>query len=261
MVTFADLMSLLLTLFVLLLTFAEMDIVKYKALSGSVRNAFGIAKDDKLKGIIELDGSVKRKFAENIDPTREKNTSTQVSINLKEAFARHKEMAEEQKQQLEKKQLEEAIKQAISKEIAGSGMSVEVKDNGVVIRFPSEIAFPSGSGDLTDQFRETLDKLSPVLANTAGKIVVSGHTDNVPLGGGGMYRTNWDLSAARAASVVHHFIADKRFPGNRFTIQGFGDSEPIADNNTMEGRAKNRRVEVLIVSGEASKEPVLPKDD
>ncbi|CCQ72837.1 putative Chemotaxis protein motB [Magnetospira sp. QH-2] len=247
MVTFADLMSLLLTLFVLLLTFAEMEVIKYKAVSGSIRNAFGIAKEDKLKGVIELEGSKRRKAATNPDITREKNTSPEVVVDIKEAFNRHQEMAQEEKEKMEMKQLEDAIKQAIAKEIAGSGMTVDVTGDGVVIRFPSEIAFPSGSGDLSNQFRETLDKLGGVLAATEGQIVVSGHTDNVPLGGGGQYRTNWDLSAARAASVVHHFIDDERFDGDRFTIQGFGESRPIAANESMEGRAKNRRVELLVV--------------
>ncbi len=258
MVTFADLMSLLLTLFVLLLTFAEMEVIRYKAVAGAIRNAFGIQQEDQLAGVIEIEGAKRRRYAKDVDPTREKHTEPEVRIDLTEAYARHKKRVEEQREQARMEALTAAIRQTIEKELAGTGTSVELSPNGVLVRFPNEIAFPSGSGNLTDRFRETLDRLADILVRTEGQIVVSGHTDNVPLAGGGVYRTNWDLSAARAASVVHYYLEDPRFPVDRFTIQGFGESRPIAGNDTPEGRAKNRRVELLIVSKKGDRDPVVP---
>ncbi len=258
MVTFADLMSLLLTLFVLLLTFAEMEVIKYKAVAGAIRNAFGIEKDDQLAGVIEIEGAKRRKYAKDVEPTREKHTEPEVRIDLTEAYNRHKQRTEEMREQARMQALTAAIRQTIERELAGTGTSVELSRNGVLIRFPNEIAFPSGSGTLTERFRDTLDKLADILVRTEGQIVVSGHTDNVPLAGGGTYRTNWDLSAARAASVVHYYLDDPRFSGERFTIQGFGESRPITGNDSPEGRAKNRRVELLIVSKPSEQGTVIP---
>lgn len=249
MVTFADLMALLLTLFVLLLTFAEMDIVKWKQLAGSMQEAFGVARKDKLSGMIELEGSIRRKAAADTDPTRRPDRTPTVSIMLDEPEAETPEQKMAKKREAEVVALQGAVKQAIADEIAGSGMTVEKSGNSVIIRFPSEIAFSSGSDILNPPFRATLEKLLPILEKTKGNIIVSGHTDNVPLSGGGKFRSNWDLSAGRATAVIHWFLNKPGMDPGRMTIQGFGDSRPIAPNDTSANRAKNRRVEVSIVQG------------
>ncbi len=255
MVTFADLMSLLLTLFVLLLTFAEMDVIQYKAIAGAMRDAFGIAREDKLSGMIELEGSKFKKAASELDPSRSQVEVKTVTVEIPQEMS--EEEIEEQAKKMQEEKMEElrgALREAIADEIAGSGIQVERSGDAVVMRFPSEIAFPSGSGTLTLKFGETLDKLAPVLKKTKGQIIVSDHTDNVPMSGG-QYRSNWDLSSARAASVVHQFINEHNFDSSRITVQGFADSRPLVPNDTPENRAKNRRVEVSVISNKPAAKP------
>ena len=246
MVTFADLMALLLTLFVLMLTFSEMNVTKYKAMAGSMRSAFGISKSDKLSGMIEMDGAIRRKAAANVDISRRPTQET--SLDLEQASDEDVKAEAEVRTEKQMAQLAGAMKEAIADEITGSGIAVEHSGGEVVIRFPSEIAFGSGSSGVSESFAHTLAKLAPMLAKTKGQIVVAGHTDNVPLRGGGRFTSNWDLSAARATAVVHEFLRDSGIDPGRVTVQGFGDSRPLQPNDTPEGRAKNRRVEVSILA-------------
>ena len=259
MATFADLMSLLLTLFVLLLTFAEMDVVKYKAIAGSMSNALGTARKDKLAGIVEIDGSLRRKVAKNVDLSKreeevlEGSDVQSVSVDLPELSEKELAKAMEKIEVRKAEELKKVLSDAIQGEMQKSGVSVERNGSNVIIRFPSSIAFSSGSNGLNTDFSDLIDKLAPILIKTPGEIVVSGHTDNVPLRGG-KFESNWDLSAARATSVVHDLLFDHHLDPTRMTVQGFGDSRPIASNDTVEGRAANRRVEITIVSPDAMKE-------
>jgi len=250
MATFADLMSLLLTLFVLLLTFAEMDVVKYKAIAGSVKDAFGVSRKDKLSGVVEIDGSILRKSARDVDISNREEELTEVptaSIEIPEIS--EEELAERAQKAREDRaeELKQQLTTTMKNEIEVGGISVERTGDEVVIRFPSEIAFPSGSSSLNTEFERMLDRVAPILEKTPGELIVSGHTDDLPVRGG-TFQSNWDLSASRATAVVHRFLFEHLIDPKRITVQGFGDSRPIASNDTPEGRRKNRRVEISIVS-------------
>ncbi|MGB0748861.1 MAG: OmpA family protein [Magnetospiraceae bacterium] len=263
MVTFADLMALLLTLFVLLLTFAEMDVIKYKQLAGSLRDAFGIARQQKLSGMIELDGSIMRDKVALVDPAKTPIPYADVQVPGKpakfDAPAGSDTPSPDPGKPAEgadptqpappspAEDLAAQIKKLIAEEIADLGMTVEQVGNEVIIRFPSSIAFPSGSEIITPAFAETMDKLIDVVDKTDGQILISGHTDNIPLSGG-KYRSNWELSAARATSVVHWLLDNGKITADRITVQGYGDSRPLVPNDTPENRARNRRVEVSILT-------------
>lgn len=252
MVTFADLMSLLLTLFVLLLTFAEMNIVRYESVIGSLRNALGTARESKLAGVIEIEGSLQRQAAKNIDQSKRPEDQTTPSVSqdipVREEDLTPEELEQRAQEQREEKaeELAENLKAALEETPNTDEVAVERRGDEVVLRFPSEIAFPSGQGDITQAFAEVVDSLAPIIAETEGSIVVSGHTDNVPISGG-RFRSNWDLSAARAASVMVRILDTTSLDPSRVTIQGYADSRPLTGNDTPDGRAKNRRVEVSIL--------------
>ncbi|WP_135080371.1 OmpA family protein [Terasakiella sp. SH-1] len=249
MATFADLMSLLLVLFVLLLTFSEMNVIKYKQMAGAMRNAFGISKQDRLAGVIEIDGQMQRKVARNVSPTDVQVPKISMDIpdttDEEEFDIDPSESPEEQASDVENE-----VAKIVAEEAADKGVEVERTGNEVKIRFPSEIAFGSGSANIGADFAQLLDKLTDVIKKSQGQVQVGGHTDNVPLGGGGQYRSNWDLSAARATSVVHHFLNHSDIEPNKMTVQGFGDSRPLVENDSAENRARNRRVELTLVLGE-----------
>lgn len=252
MATFADLMSLLLTLFVLLLTFAEMDVIKYKAIAGSMANAFGVSRKDKLSGVIEVDGSLRRKAASDVDISKREEEITEVpkvSMEIPEISEEELEARAQKLREDKAEELKESLASTMDEDIKQGGVSVERTGDEVVIRFPSEIAFPSGSGTLNEGFKHLLDRLAPILEKTPGELIVSGHTDNVPIRGGA-FQSNWDLSASRATAVVHYFLFKHLIDPGRITVQGYGDSRPVASNDTPEGRKKNRRVEVSIITPE-----------
>jgi chemotaxis protein MotB len=270
MVTFGDMMSLLLTFFVLLFTYSTMDVEKYKALAGSIRNAFGFSLVDQLRGMVEVGGLATRdKTTTMLIPPAERKDAPGVpnsngsAVPKSDAPAKPDTQAPVVKLELDKagqeliedtyKQVRDAraaglakdLRVAVNQTMQGARIDIERKDGTVLIRFPNEIAFPSGSSEITDIFTRTLKLLVPLLAATPGAIVVLGHTDNVPISVGA-YRSNWELSVARATSVVHLLVADGSVPSSRITVQGFGDSRPLSDNGTDEGCAKNRRVEITI---------------
>jgi len=246
MATFADLMSLLLVLFVLLLTFAEMDVLKYKQMSGALRDAFGISKKDKLAGVIEIDGQLERKVAKKVSQTVSLDLpQTEESPEDEEFEVDPEDTPEEQAEDIENE-----VAKIIAEEAAEQGVEVEKNGNEVKIRFPSEIAFGSGSANVGRDFADLLDKLTDVIKKSDGEVLVSGHTDNIPLGGGGPYRSNWELSAARATSVVHHFLNYSDVEPGKMAVQGFGDSRPLVPNDSPENRSTNRRVEITLVLGE-----------
>jgi chemotaxis protein MotB len=130
----------------------------------------------------------------------------------------------------------------LGSEIADGQVQVEARDGKVYVTVGSGGAFTSGSADLSAQAREVLRKVE-LSAENARTIVVTGHTDNVPLSGS-TYRDNWELASARAASVVRELQDSGIVPQARLVATSMGETAPVADNTTEEGRARNRRIEI-----------------
>ena len=124
------------------------------------------------------------------------------------------------------------------------GASVKSEPRGVVVTFSDAMLFSSGSAEIKPEAFGVLEKLAGVLNSVPGRIMIEGHTDNVPLAKG-KYPSNWELSTARAGSVLGFFI-NKNMGPDRFSIAGYAEFRPLAVNDTEEGKAKNRRVEILI---------------
>jgi chemotaxis protein MotB len=139
-------------------------------------------------------------------------------------------------------QLKVALKQEIGKGLA----EVQREKDRVVVTVGSAGAFSSGSARLTKQARAIMQKIAKVSGKGAGQVNVSGHTDNVPLIFGGQYRDNWDLAAARASSVVQELAKANTIPSEKLKAISFGETKPIEQNDTRDGREKNRRIEIEI---------------
>ena len=125
-------------------------------------------------------------------------------------------------------------------------MAVEREEDKVIITVGAGGAFPSGSADLTNSAKEIMANIAGVNAEGNGKITVSGHTDDVPLIFGSRFRDNWDLAAARSASVVQALEDTGMIPASRMQAISYGESRPVELNDTAAGRAKNRRIEIEI---------------
>jgi chemotaxis protein MotB len=242
MVTFADLMALLLTLFVLLLTFSEMNVIKYKQIAGALKNSFGFAPQDRLAGVIELEGSI---ILEQITPPQP--DAPKVVTDLPPPPEPSLEIKRDTSKEEAAEQVKNALEQKLKRTPNAEEVELERSGEEVVIRFPSRIAFPSGTASVDADFAKILASVVPIIEQTPGEVIVSGHTDNVPLLGSDRFRDNWDLSAARGGAVVRWLIDDAGMDAGRLTVQGFGETRPIVPNDSREGRSRNRRVEISIV--------------
>tara|TARA_S200000501_G_scaffold338671_1_gene345670 strand:- start:2034 stop:3248 length:1215 start_codon:yes stop_codon:yes gene_type:complete len=138
------------------------------------------------------------------------------------------------------------VRADLSKDIQRGLVEVEKIGNRITVRLASQGSFVSGSASLKDEFERLLGRVGKSLSASKGKVRVEGHTDNVPVAFSERFKSNWDLSAARSASVAQFFINESGFDQERITVAGFADTKPIARNDSSVGRARNRRIEVIV---------------
>ncbi len=124
------------------------------------------------------------------------------------------------------------------------GITVKNEPRGVVVTFSDSVLFASGSAELKPEIYAVLEKLSKLLSTLPGRFAIEGHTDNVPISSP-KYSSNWELSTARAASMLHFFI-EKGIDPAKYSVAGYAEFRPLESNATEEGRQKNRRVEIVI---------------
>lgn len=303
--TFADLMSLLMCFFVLLLSFSEMDVLKFMQIAGSMKYAFGVQSMLKVKDIPKGTSVIAQEFSPGKpDPTpievimQQTIEITKAKLDFKEGESNliggqeqikapktavpeetaaqaesdsdtegQKEVAAIQEKQSESSetQLEDftpvpgraaqhglatKIAKELRDEIEDGAIEVESLGQQLIIRIREKGAFPSGSAFLQPRFRPVILKIAQVLTDVPGAITVSGHTDNEQVQSE-LYRSNWDLSAQRAVSVVHEMIKVSAIKKKKLSVVGYGNSKPLVDNSDSSERRRNRRVEIAVMQGEA----------
>ncbi len=143
-----------------------------------------------------------------------------------------------------------ALKNAVSNALTnfeGKGLSVEQKDGKVYVSMENKLLFESGSWAVNSEGRKAVQQLGTVLAqNPDIAVLIEGHTDDVPYGGSGQLKDNWDLSTKRATSIVHILRENSNIDPQNLTAAGKGEFAPVTTNDTETGRAKNRRIEVIL---------------
>jgi len=262
MVTFSDLMSLLLCFFVLILSMAEVDIIKYKQLADSMSEAFGVQRDMELESIPKGTSVVSTEFRPGIpDETivdvvqqvTQDQTRNSLRIGNPDApVADEKDVRDEvltydeMMELIQETELDaEMLRRLLRTEIDQGQIDVESEARTIIIRIRERGSFTSGSALLNTSFVGVIDKIASALTQIEGKVAVEGHTDDVPINTFA-YPSNWDLSAARSVSVVRRMLNISTLRPDRVTASGFADTRPQAINSTAEGRARNRRVEILV---------------
>ncbi len=221
MLTFGDAMSLLLTFFVMLVSFTSFDEMKVGGFIGSVSLRFGGAGFsgrgsglEKLERIVTV--LVRNRRALTF---REQSAVVKKLMNLK-GYVKS---------------------QGIYKYI-----EITKVQRGYSIRIHNEILFEKGSTQLSEEAKRVLKKILPLLLYVDNPIVIEGHTDNTPVKWGGRYKDNFDLSLHRALAVAH-FLIDNGLSVERIGVAGLGDLKPVVPNDTPEHRARNRRIEIVII--------------
>lgn len=242
MTTYSDLVTLLLTFFILLFSLSTIDQNKFKEIAASLSyTMLNLKGTDSI-----LDSSSNSIIA--FDYT--KYESEEAAAKRKEKYIEDaEEMVVNAEKKLADKELDEA-KNDIRDTIEEQGISdkvqiVEEKDF-LLIRLDQEVFFDSGSADILSNGKTVLSSLALSLREIRNEIMVSGHTDNVPMVNK-RYETNWELSTARATNVVRYFVEDENLDPLLFTATGNGEYRPVGDNNTPDGRQKNRRIEIKIL--------------
>jgi len=254
--TFADLMSLLMCFFVLLLSFAEMDVLKFKQVAGAMKLAFGVQRDVKATEIPKGTSVIALQYSPGkpveitpLEIMREKTTDdTKQNLDFtdstsKNAAAQAQAMAEQ-----DAKEEAEELKKELASAIGDGLLEVEAFNDRVLIRIRERGSFGSGQAELKKDFQPILKLIGNVLNQRDGLFIISGHTDDIPIETA-KFRSNWDLSAARAASVVHFLIREGDVDPERMEIRAMSDNEPIVPNDSWENRAQNRRVEISVLHG------------
>ena len=140
----------------------------------------------------------------------------------------------------------QSITSDFSDEIRSGALELELKDENLTLRLPGEGSFVSGSASLQPSFRDLLNKIGDTLKSSKGRIRIEGHTDNLKIGFSDRFQSNWDLSSARSSSVSEVFIKEHGIDLERLVVAGFADSLPLESNDTADGRARNRRIEIIV---------------
>lgn len=350
MATFADMATLLMAFFVLILSFAEMNLPKYKEVSGSMNDAFGVQrkvpvveppmsdsviakqfsqakvettplntiqeqttdvpqpedpelrvttspsdsdlssdlekvqaalKDEIARGDVEvvrqddkISVVVNSASAEGLESGQDGDSSGRalsqdtISLYAKVAEAQTSVVTEiqvvdkspaqdtqvadasssiPQEPQVEAGNNElEQIRARLAPEISQALVNVEMEDNQIKITLADQGSFVSGSADLRVQFLGLLDRVGQSISDAGGSVTISGHTDSIPIAFSMRFNSNWDLSAARSASVADYLVTQDYLSTGSVAVQGFADTVPLAPNDTADGRARNRRIEIMI---------------
>ncbi|HCH1193178.1 TPA: flagellar motor protein MotB [Vibrio parahaemolyticus] len=284
--TFADLMSLLMCFFVLLLSFSEMDVLKFKQIAGSMKFAFGVQNQLEVKDIPKGTSIIAQEFRpgrpeptpidvimqQTMDITQQtlefhegesdraggtkrdegkltggQSPDTSTQSNQSAESDMQQQQSREMSQEMET--LMESIKKALEREIEQGAIEVENLGQQIVIRMREKGAFPEGSAFLQPKFRPLVRQIAELVKDVPGIVRISGHTDNQRLDSE-LYRSNWDLSSQRAVSVAQEMEKVRGFSHQRLRVRGMADTEPLVPNDSDENRALNRRVEISIMQGE-----------
>ncbi len=218
MVTFGDMMSLLLTFFVLLLSYSTMDLEKFQMLLQSIKVGFG-----------QMSATA---ISEPTIPQFGDNEESESATDEESDYLAMK--------------IEEAIDQA---DVA-SVVELTREEAGILVRIRGSVLFAPGSADLRGESESFLRRFGGLLLEFPHHILVSGHTDDTPLSTTGPFPSNWELSSSRASAVVRFLIDQTGLSATRFAAIGYGSSRPVVANDSPENRMRNRRVEFLLVNQE-----------
>lgn len=280
--TFADLMSLLMCFFVLLLSFSEMDVQKFKQIAGSMAFAFGVQNKIEVKDIPKGTSVIAMEFRPGRpDPTpidtiqQQTMDMTQQTLEFQAGQEDSQGGRQEQREdktggasdstddssstpteaqtaemQEQTNDMLKKIAEQMQEQIQDGAIELEALGQQIIIRVRENGSFPSGSTFLQPRFKPIIQQIGAILKDIPGEITVTGHTDNDQVSDE-LNSNNWELSAKRAVSVAVELMAGTGLDKSRLVVVGHADTRPLVPNNTEQNRRRNRRVEISIMQGKA----------
>ncbi|MCR5282390.1 MAG: flagellar motor protein MotB [Lachnospiraceae bacterium] len=245
MATFSDLMNLLLCFFVLLFSMSTVDAKKFEAVAASFSQTFSIFEGGATAigdGILISNGVSQLNELDQYINSTGKSAESEVEKDLMKEYS---EASQQQAEEMVEK-IEEALKENANEQEFEKAIDIDFTSQYVSLTLNGAFLFDSGSADLKEEAYPVLDKVAQLLSRYATSTVeIDGHTDNVPIHTS-RFESNDALSSFRALSVFNYFIRTTSLDPANLRHAGCGEYQPIADNATPEGRAKNRRVEIKI---------------
>ena len=215
LLTYADMITLLLGLFAILYAFSKIDTAKYAAIAAALGDVFGSGRE----GVIASKSGV-----------------LPGSVSMV---------------QQERNRIAQEVRRAIEGVGSVSGVTITNNERGVTVHMMEQLLFPSGSADLKESSLATLDALAEVLRQLPNDIRVEGHTDDVPISTP-RFPSNWHLSVDRAVNTAFSMMQRHRLDAARVSVVGFAEYQPLVTNSSVENRARNRRVDIIIVTNLAN---------
>jgi chemotaxis protein MotB len=263
LISYADMMTLLMVLFLVLFAMSQVDITKFTKLKSGLAAGFGAES-------VALEGKgTQVQEAHNVEPF---DPGAKVGVpvepgspelgdeELQRALARADRAKQSQRAQHAEAEVERLakVKEQLEAELAARGMAESVRfsidERGLVVTIvTNQVVFPGDSAQLLDGGKRVLDSIGPAVAALPNKIQVDGHTNQLP-GGTQNYPSGWELSSARASSVVRYLIERYHLPETRLSAAGYADTRPLYPANDPRSVTQNRRVEVVVLSS-------LPADE
>ena len=222
MITYGDMMSLLLCFFILLFSFSTLDVVKFRDVIIELQGAFGVLSGGPM--VLNLGDIPARQITENPSANNQRMEQIEAKIEKK----------------VQEENLENSIETTIS-------------ERGLLIRFTDAILFDLGSAILKPEAFPVLDVINEELRTINNSVQVEGHTDPTPISTP-QFPSNWELSTARATAIIHYAIENGGIMPERLSAAGFAFYHPVAPNTSAENRARNRRVDIIILNTEETVE-------
>lgn len=236
MVTFSDLMTLVLVFFILLFSMSQIDLIKFQAVAESFRSR---AIFDFYPSTVEFENPSAR-----TSETDESKKESEYDTPSKNDTIKDEEVIMDSNESLDK--LVEEVEEFLKDNELNKVISANRTDRGVVLILQEQVLFETAEARLIDAGKPFLDKVRQLLDNIPNHVKVEGHTDDRPISTY-RYPSNWELSAARSSSVIRYLTNNYDLDTTRFTAVGYGDTRPLVTNNSPENWEKNRRVEIVIL--------------
>lgn len=251
MVSFADLQQLLLVFFILLFSTSTTDSFKLQEVLSSFTGSKNVIEGYLGDTMVELDEKEKGKDEVTTDGLKEltPKSNSEKKLDLLQKELNKQQLAQNIK---DAQILESEIKNKLysgnkedSKKLDNK-IEITATTEGVVMRFKDGVIFEPGGVELKDEAKKILDTLKDTL-DEKQNIRIEGHTDDIPTSGS-LYKTNWELSTTRAISVMNYLVENKYITPQRCSVEGFSEYRPLVENNSDENRAKNRRVDIILLN-------------
>lgn len=233
LVSYADFITLLFAFFAVLYATSQADLEKQKEFQESIKQSFSGGK---------FGFNMGGQYDEFNDPRNNSIFKPPIETWPKQGSG-NEEVQDYVERRLDKDIPEDERKDTVS--------GVRHDAVGVRIQLAANKIFPSGSAELKTDSLGSLDKIAEMVKESGRKLIVEGHTDDQPIKTE-RYPSNWELSAARATKIVRYLILKHKIPASRLTAVAYADQKPIAPNSSEENRARNRRIEIMIVTGDAA---------